>query len=242
MGEISDGAGSLSPRLIRQRPNRRPLPRKAIIVVSIRKNGRYPLIHTDSIAAQIAKLPTRSIVGIDGVDGSGKTTVADKLAPIVESLGRSVLRASVDGFHNPREVRYSRGRQDPLGYFLDSFDYSLLLDRLIKPFKDGSVTVETRAFDYRTDSPASETEAVSDPSVLILDGIFLHRDEVFPFLDFSIFLNVAFDISFKRLASRDGFHPDPKADSNSRYYSGQLIYFEKCNPVDRATLVLDNSD
>ena len=28
MGEISDGAGSLSPRLIRQRPNRRPLPRR----------------------------------------------------------------------------------------------------------------------------------------------------------------------------------------------------------------------
>lgn len=75
---------------------------------------------------------------------------------------------------------------------------------------------------------------------MILDGIFLHRDELFPFLDFSILLNVSFETAFNRLASRDGFSPDPNAESNVRYHFGQLIYFEKCNPADRATLVLNN--
>jgi uridine kinase len=48
-------------------------------------------------------------VAIDGVDGSGKTTLADELVDLIHSAGREVIRASVDGFHNPRDVRYARG-------------------------------------------------------------------------------------------------------------------------------------
>lgn len=40
--------------------------------------------------------PTR--VAIDGVDGVGKTTLADELVPLIQGAGRQVIRASVDGF------------------------------------------------------------------------------------------------------------------------------------------------
>ena len=43
-------------------------------------------------------------VAVDGVDGVGKTTFADKLGSVVELIGRPVTRSSVDGFHNPREL------------------------------------------------------------------------------------------------------------------------------------------
>ena len=56
-------------------------------------------------------------VAIDGVDGAGKTTFADELADVLDDLGRPVIRASVDGFHNPRTIRYARGRQSPVGFF-----------------------------------------------------------------------------------------------------------------------------
>jgi len=36
-----------------------------------------------------------------GVDGVGKTTFADKIAVVLASHGRHVIRSSVDGFHNP---------------------------------------------------------------------------------------------------------------------------------------------
>jgi uridine kinase len=35
-------------------------------------------------------------VGVDGVDGAGKTTFADELAQALEQRGRQVIRASVD--------------------------------------------------------------------------------------------------------------------------------------------------
>jgi uridine kinase len=53
-----------------------------------------------------ALAPDRIVrVAIDGVDGAGKTTFANELAEVVGGLGRPVIRASVDGFHNPRVVR-----------------------------------------------------------------------------------------------------------------------------------------
>lgn len=41
-------------------------------------------------------------VGIDGVDGAGKTCLADELAGVLQAQGAPVIRASVDGFHRPR--------------------------------------------------------------------------------------------------------------------------------------------
>lgn len=52
-------------------------------------------------------------IGIDGVDGAGKTIFADELAEVLRAAGQKVVRVSIDGFHNPREVRYVRGRSFP---------------------------------------------------------------------------------------------------------------------------------
>ena len=72
-------------------------------------------------AAAIAELPRdrRTLVAVDGVDGAGKTTFADRLAP---RLDRPVVRASEDDFLNPAAVRHRRGRESPEGFFRDSYD------------------------------------------------------------------------------------------------------------------------
>ena len=52
-------------------------------------------------------------VAIDGVDGAGKTTLADELSEPIRRRGRPVIRASIDSFHNPQAVSYRRGRHSP---------------------------------------------------------------------------------------------------------------------------------
>src|SRR6185295_11684400 len=82
----------------------------------------------DTLVSMIAAIqrdhPLR--VGIDGVDGVGKTTLADELVGPLRNLNRRVIRASVDGFHNPASIRYRQGPLSPRGYFLDSFNYEAL--------------------------------------------------------------------------------------------------------------------
>ena len=90
-----------------------------------------------TLAAEIARVKRDRalLVGIDGIDAAGKTTLADELVSPLEALGSHVVRASLDGFHNPRKRRLARGELSPEGYFHNSFDYALLVEQFIKPAK-----------------------------------------------------------------------------------------------------------
>lgn len=50
------------------------------------------------------------LLGVDGVDGSGKTTFAARLAEGFRDRGRAVEVVHLDDFLSPRAIRYRRGR------------------------------------------------------------------------------------------------------------------------------------
>jgi uridine kinase len=190
-------------------------------------------------------------VAIDGVDASGKTTLADELVSPIEAHGRPVIRASVDGFHNPRMVRYHRGEDSPEGYYYESFDHAAILRALLIPLgPSGNRRYQRAVFDYRVDAPLIEPACEAPPNaILLFDGVFLLRPELISYWDYSIFVDVDFEVSVLRAVSRDvtqsGGRLNPKsvlAKYNQRYVSGQKIYFTEANPKENADVVLDNND
>lgn len=118
-------------------------------------------------------------VGIDGPDGAGKTYFADELAALLRAQRRSVVRVSLDDFHNTRDVRYRRGRDSPEGFWADSYNYERFHIDVIAPFSPGgSRTYRTAAHDLATDAILNPVPRSAAPgTVLIVDGIFLHRNE-----------------------------------------------------------------
>jgi uridine kinase len=200
------------------------------------------------VAARVLELPATRVarVAIDGVDGAGKTVFADELASVLAPSRRPIIRASVDGFHNPRAVRYARGRGSPEGFYLDSYDYAALRRWLLDPLGPaGSRLYRMAAFDHLTDRPVAAEEHLAQPNaILVIDGIFLHRRELSDCWDLSVFLSVPFAVSIPRGAARGpGFgSPDPAAESNRRYIEGQRLYLDQVKPRDRADIVIDNTN
>jgi uridine kinase len=200
------------------------------------------------LAAAIVELhPNRIVrVAIDGVDGAGKTTLADALAPLVAEQGRSAIRASVDDFHHPRALRYARGRHSPDGYYLDSYDYDSFRQLLLEPLgPGGSGRYVAKSFDLDNDRPFDPlTQQAPPAATLIVDGIFLHRAELRSFWDLSVFLKVDFDVSVPRGAQRGPAYdpPDAAAPLNQRYVGGQMRYFSECAPEHHADIVIDYND
>ena len=187
-------------------------------------------------------------VAIDGPDAAGKTTLAEELAEPLRARGRPVIRASVDGFHNPASVRHARGDDSPEGYYRDSFDCRALAESLLIPLgPGGSRLYRTAVFDYRTDAearaPAREAEV---NAVLLFDGVFLLRTELAGYWDFTIFVEASFETIVARAVRRDaalfGGVEEVRRRYGRRYVPGQRLYFDECRPQERAQVVVDNND
>ena len=158
-------------------------------------------------------------VAVDGVDASGKTTLADELVAPLLREGHEALRISADDFLNPAEVRYRQGRDSADGFYRDSFDYDAL---------------------------RAAIERHSRGRLVIVDGIFLLRPELRALWQFSIFLRASFDVTVARAIARDaarlGGVEAARERYTRRYVPGQRLYFDAADPERHATVVIDNSD
>jgi len=199
----------------------------------------------DLVASQVPPAGSQDCVrvGIDGVDGAGKTCFADELAAALRRRGRPVVRVSVDDFHQVQAVRHRRGRQSPSGFWLDSFDYPRLWAEVLTPLgPGGDRRYRPAGHDLTTDRVLAPAPVQAPPgAVLVLDGIFLHRDELAGAWELSVFLDVGFDETARRMAHRDGTKPDPEHPSMARYVLAQHRYLAGCRPRERADIVLDNT-
>ncbi|MEO6394635.1 MAG: uridine kinase [Devosia sp.] len=198
----------------------------------------------DLLATRIDELEGEALtmVAIDGVDGAGKTMFADALAAHLEKQGQIVVRTGIDAFHNPRAMRYARGKDSSEGFYRDSYDLDALRTWLLFPARIG-MPFRPAYFDHRTDRRlAVNPLTVPLPAVLIFDGLFLHRPELRDEWDLSIFLDVPFEVSFARMAVRDRSDPNPEAVANKRYLEGQKLYFKEARPQKQADILIDYSD
>lgn len=179
-------------------------------------------------------------IAITGVDGAGKTSLAAELAPLV-AAHRPVIRASIDGFHNPRAIRHARGRTSPEGFYRDSFNLAVFRQALLDPLAPGGTRrYRTAAYDHRTDSAVDmEEQTAPANAVLLVDGIFLQRPELDGIWDLTIFLDVPFAQTFARMAVRDGSPADEADPTNQRYRQGQQLYLMECQPQARAHILVD---
>jgi uridine kinase len=195
------------------------------------------------LAEVVVGLRRPAVIAVDGVDGSGKTTFATHLAGAIHDAGRPAVIVHEDNFLAPRATRYRLGRESPEGFFRDSYDLGALVRHVLDPLRpDGDRRVRRRVFDHRTDAPIdAPTEDVPLDAIVIVEGMFLHRDELVGRWDWSVFLDVPFTETARRMAHRDGSHRDPDHPSMRRYVEGQRIYLAGCRPHERATVVLDNT-
>ena len=204
------------------------------------------------LAAVLLTLRTdsRLLVAVDGVDGAGKTTFADDLAGVLRAVDgpqRQVLRVTLDAFHNVRSVRYRRGRGSPEGFRRDSYNLEQFTEYALAPLASGAAEFRDRGHDLATDAVLDpEPVKAAKDAVVLIDGLFLHREELRNSWDFSVFLDVPFHVTALRMAARDGTGTGPRQagvanPDEERYAGGQRLYFAAEDPAARADLVLDNS-
>ncbi len=193
-----------------------------------------------------------TLVAIDGQSGSGKSTLGDELASRLRSRGRAVVRSTTDSFHNSRAERFPPGVDPAEGYLAHSHDLDTLRSVLLDPMRAGVGVYRSAAFDEPSDAPVDvDPEPVCPGSVLIFDGLFLHRRELREYWDYSIFVTAPERI--RRASERYAIVESASGTEAllhlcwwwsvaRRYHEGWRLYVEAVMPESIADSVLDNDD
>ena len=197
----------------------------------------------------------RVLVGVDGAPGTGKSTLGDELARRLATRSRMVVRSTTDFFHRPRVERNRLGRTSAEGYYSDSHDLATIIGSLLVPFASGAREVQVAAFDEPSDASAPAFTSVTGvAAVLIFDGLFLHREELRPHWDFTVFLRA----ELRRQQSwthylTDGL-PTEEAERGAeterrlrrarwpRYHDGWQLYLNDVGPQEHADIIVTNDD
>ncbi len=168
-----------------------------------------------SIVVEYAAASTRTIIGVVGKPGGGKSTLSKFLLKGMDSTLVSVV--PMDGFHLSNKVLKELGRSDRKGA-QDTFDvngFKTLIERIKL---DNVDPIYYPIFD-RSIEESIAAQGVVYPStrVVIVEGNYLMHDrdgwqEISPLLDQSWYAFLEEDIRISRLISRHiAFGKDPES-------------------------------
>jgi uridine kinase len=166
-------------------------------------------------AIDLGRSHDRVLIGIDGPDAAGKTTLADRLAA---ALPGPVVRLCADDFLRPRADRYRRGELSHEGYYRDSVDHAAFAEAC---------------------RSAGGTNVVADgifllgPELRDLWTLSVHlRISGEESLRRALIRDVALFGSAEEVARR----------YRARYLPGQTLYREEADPENAADVLIDNED
>ena len=186
-----------------------------------------------------------NIIGISGMDTSGKTTFAAGFADYMRSLGYKVQLIHIDDFHNPKAIRRA---SDNLvdAYWHKAFNYQLLIDEILEPLKNGKRVNKTLSLlNLQTDQYDLEVKfEIDSETIVIIEGILLFRPTLNHFFNSRIFIDVDFNVVLERAKKRDVpiLGEEILESYRTKYFPNYQRYLKEFDPMNISDIVIDNND
>ncbi len=201
-------------------------------------------MQTTGITEQIKSLlkPDRTlIIGIDGLGGAGKSTISEAVYGQLCRDGYNVTLLHIDDFIHPRSVRYNDNYTEWECYYNIQWRYDYLVDEVIQPIKSGVFKDTIELYDKENDTYYLSNADISAGSIVIVEGVFLQREELCNLFDFMIYIDISESVRLERVLERDGYIGDKeqiKEKYDNRYFPAERYYVEKCLPAMNADYII----
>ena len=192
-----------------------------------------------------ANIPdTRSLlVGVSGIDGSGKGYLATQLQAHLALHGVIPAILNVDGWLNLPQKRFDQSAP-AVNFYENAIRLDEFFGQLVLPLKERRSIhleadfVEETASDYR-----KHTYDFKDVSVALIEGIFLFKPQYRKHFDLAIWIDCSFPTALARAIDRaqEGLSPaNTIAAYDTIYFPAQRIYLAQDKPRENADLIFEN--
>jgi uridine kinase len=189
----------------------------------------------DSIIAKSksSSSPACNLVAISGIDGSGKSTIATQLVDTLNSTNLNTVLFTIDLWHYPQDVRFSQ--ENPGDHFYqNAFRFDTLFNSVIEPLKQTrSIDVEVDLLDFLKDSYYKHRFNYKNVDVILLEGIFILKQDLRHHYDLSFWIECSFETALKRaiLRNQEGLYEQELiADYETIYFPAERVHLTKDNP------------
>lgn len=155
------------------------------------------------IASQISRTASHLpvyLVGIDGLGGSGKSMLADRIRQQLEAEHLTVVTVHNDDFYLPSASR-SRLPAD-LKSIGGDFDWMRPRDEVLAPLRSGQ-TARYARYDWPSDRLAEHHE-IQPQGVVLIEGVYSTRAELRDLFDFRVWVDCPRELRLSRGLARDG--------------------------------------
>ena len=130
------------------------------------------------------------------------------------------------------------------GYYNSGFDFTTLVERILSPVRERQeYSVSLTLLDLHTDKyEVNRSYSFDKDTVVLLEGVYLFRKELAPYIDYRIFLDIPPEESRRRAAARDVplFGEEILRSYDEKYMPVQARYLREYPPSDVADLIIDN--
>ncbi|MEH7884354.1 kinase [Bacillus sp. JJ1609] len=176
----------------------------------------------------------RFIVGIDGLSRSGKTTLVKNLGNVLEKMDIPYQILHIDDFIVERPKRYHTGNDEWYEYYSLQWDVHWLKENLFEKLP-WSETLMLPFYDHEKDRQVFKEVGLKEAAVVIVEGVFLSREEWRNFFDYIAFLDCPREVRFCRESS--GTQQNLQK-FEQRYWKAEDFYLETESPKDKANLII----
>jgi len=180
------------------------------------------------------KRSERFIVGIDGLSRSGKTTLVKNLGNVLKKMDIPYQILHIDDFIVERQKRYNTGNEEWYEYYTLQWDVQWLKENLFEKLPC-SETLLLPFYEHEKDRQVYKEVGLKDAAVVIVEGVFLLREEWRSFFDYTAFLDCPREIRFFRENS-DTQQNLQKFEQ--RYWKAEDFYLETESPLGKANLII----
>ncbi|WP_406544671.1 AAA family ATPase [Pseudobutyrivibrio sp.] len=182
------------------------------------------------------------IVGIDGLGGAGKSSISEEIYEELSGENISIEVLHIDDFIHPKNIRYNDNYAEWECYYNLQWRYDYLLENVINPIKkNGKFTGLIELYDKDEDRYEKKSVDIKEGSVVLIEGIFLQREELSQVFDYMIYIDVPESERLKRVLKRDGYIgtvDDIKEKYENRYFPAERHYVNMYSPSKVADYVV----